>query len=94
MVYNNFPRPNPDEKQKSAIEQTAQGILDARNLYPNSNLAAPYNSAFMPPELRKAHQANDRAVMAVYGFSVKETSEAICVAELMRMYQELMKYDK
>ena len=90
VVYNNFPWPNPDEKQKAAIEQTAQGILDARKLYPDSSLADLYNEALMPPELRKAHQANDRAVMAAYGFSVKDMTEAACVAELMRMYQELV----
>ena len=44
----------------------------------------------MPPELRKAHQANDRAVMAAYGFDTK-ISEAECVAALMRMYQILVK---
>ena len=93
VVYNNFPWPNPDEKQKAVIEQTAQGILDARKLYPDSSLADLYNEALMPPELRKAHQANDRAVMAAYGFSVKETSEAACVAELMKMYQSLVGKD-
>ena len=90
VVYNNFPWPNPDEKQKAAIEQTAQGILDARNLYPDSSLADLYNEALMPPELRKAHQANDRSVMVAYGFSVKDMTEAACVAELMKMYQELV----
>ena len=90
VVYNNFPWPNPDEKQKAAIEQTAQGILDARKLYPDSSLADLYNEALMPPELRKAHQANDRAVMAAYGFSVKDMTEAACVAELMKIYQELV----
>ncbi len=93
VVYNNFPWPNPDEKQKAAIEQTAQGILDARNLYPDSSLADIYNEALMPPELRKAHQANDRAVMAAYGFSVKDMTEAACVAELMKMYQSLVGKD-
>ena len=76
--------------REPSVEQTAQGILDARNLYPDSSLADIYNEALMPPELRKAHQANDRAVMAAYGFSVKDMTEAACVAELMRMYQELV----
>ena len=44
----------------------------------------------MPPELRKAHQMNDKAVMLAYGFSVKDMNESKCVAELMRMYQRLM----
>ena len=88
IVYNNFPWCNPTPEQKSKIEQTAQAILDARALYPNSSLADLYDELTMPPELRKAHQNNDRAVMAAYGFSTKMT-ESECVAELMKMYQEL-----
>jgi hypothetical protein len=70
------------------IEKTAQGILDARGLYPDSSLADLYDPLTMPPELRKAHQMNDRAVMQAYGFSTK-MSESDCVAELMKMYQKL-----
>ena len=90
LVYNNFPWPNPTCEQKTKIEQTAQAILDARALYSNASLADLYDELTMPPELRKAHQANDRAVMQAYGFSVKDMSEADCVAELMKMYQELV----
>ncbi|MBR4695320.1 MAG: class I SAM-dependent DNA methyltransferase, partial [Selenomonadaceae bacterium] len=90
VVYNNFPWPNPTEEQRKAIEQTAQGILEARNRYPDSSLADLYNEALMPPELRKAHQANDRAVMGAYGFDVGSMTEAGCVAELMKMYQALV----
>ena len=43
----------------------------------------------MPPELRKAHQQNDKAVMQAYGFWGKLNSEPACVAELMKMYQTL-----
>lgn len=89
VVYNNFPWPNPSEEQKARIEQTAQGILDARALYPDCSLADLYDETTMPPELRKAHQANDRAVMQAYGFDVKTTTEASCVAELMKRYQQL-----
>ena len=88
IVYNNFPWPNPTEEQKVKIEQTAQGILDARAKYPESSLADLYDELTMPPELRKAHQANDRAVMAAYGFSVKIT-ESECVAELFKLYSQL-----
>lgn len=91
IVYNNFPWPSPTAEQKIKIEKTAQGILDARALYPNSSLADLYNPVLMPIELRKAHQVNDRAVMQAYGFNIKEMSEADCVAELMKMYQELVK---
>ncbi len=87
-VYNNFPWPEPTATQKSAIEQTAQGILDARAKYPDCSLADLYDETTMPPELRKAHQQNDRAVMQAYGFSLKMT-ESECVAELMKLYQKL-----
>ena len=89
IVYNNFPWPTPTNEQKALIEQTAQGILDARALYPDASLADLYDELTMPPELRKAHQQNDRAVMAAYGFPVKGFTESDCVAALMRMYQEL-----
>ena len=89
IVYNNFPWPVPTEKQKAKIEQTAQAILDARELYPDCSLAVLYNEVTMPPELRKAHQVNDRAVMEAYGFWGKFNSESACVAELMKMYQQL-----
>ena len=90
IVYNNFPWPNPTDKQKEKIEKTAQEILNARALYPNSSLADLYDELTMPPELRKAHQQNDKAVMEAYGFSIKMT-ESDCVAELMKMYQTLTK---
>lgn len=89
IVYNNFPWPQPSAQQQAAIEGTARAILDARALYPDSSLADLYDEVTMPVELRKAHQANDRAVMAAYGFSVREMTESDCVTELMRMYQQL-----
>ena len=89
VVYNNFPWPTPTEEQKAAIEKTAQAILDARALYPDCSLADLYDEVAMPPELRKAHQENDRAVMRAYGFWGKLNTESECVAELMKMYQKL-----
>lgn len=91
VVYNNFPWPSPTDAQKAKIEQTAQAILDARALYPDSSLADLYDETTMPPELRRAHQQNDKAVMQAYGFDIKTTTEASCVAELMKMYQALTK---
>ena len=88
IVYNNFPWPTPSVQQQQKIEQTAKAILDARLLYPDSSLADLYDEVAMPPELRKAHQNNDRAVMQAYGFSVKDMTESICIAELMKLYQE------
>ena len=90
IVYNNFPWPTPTDAQKAKIEQTAQAILDARALYPDASLADLYDEIAMPPELRKAHQQNDRAVMQAYGFDVATTTETSCVAELMRRYQKLV----
>lgn len=89
IVYNNFPWPTPTPAQKAQIEKTAQAILDARALYPDSSLADLYDELTMPVELRKAHRANDKAVMEAYGFWGKLNSEAACVAELMKMYKAL-----
>ena len=87
-VYNNFPWPTPTDEQKARIEQTAQGILDARALYPGSSLADLYDELTMPVELRRAHQDNDRAVMQAYGFNVKTMTESQCVAELFKLYRD------
>jgi len=90
IVYNNFPWPAPTDEQKAKIEQTAQAILNARALYPDSSLADLYDDLSMPVELRKAHQENDRAVMQAYGFPVKSSfTESQCVAELFKMYKEM-----
>lgn len=89
IVYNNFPWPKVTDEQKARIEQTAQAILDARAVYPNASLADLYDELTMPPDLRTAHQNNDRAVMAAYGFSTKMT-ESECVAELFMLYQALV----
>ena len=88
LVYNNFPWPNPTNDQKAIIEQTAQGILDARELYPGKSLADLYDPDKMPEELRIAHEANDKAVMDAYGFA-SDMGEPEIVAELMKLYQKL-----
>lgn len=87
VVYNNFPWPSPTPEQEAKIKATAQTILDARALYPDSSLADLYDPAFMPKELLQAHRQNDRAVMQVYGFSTKMT-ESECVAELFKLYEK------
>lgn len=89
IVYNNFPWPSPSAEQKARIEVTAQAILDARALYSDCSLADLYDEVTMPPELRRAHQQNDKAVMQAYGFWGKLNTETECVAELMKMYQAL-----
>lgn len=91
IVYNTFPWPNPTDAKKIKIEQTAQAILEARAQYPDYSLADMYGEKmYLFPELLKAHQNNDRAVMQAYGFSIKDMTESSCVAELMKMYQGLV----
>ena len=88
IVYNNFPWCTPTDAQKAAIEQTAQGILDARSRFPGSSLAALYDEAAMPPALRKAHRANDKAVLAAYNLPA-DITESACVAELFERYRAM-----
>ena len=96
IVYNNFPWPEVTESQKEKISKTAQAILDARELYPDSSLADLYDELTMPVELRRAHQANDKAVMEVYDMTKivdgKKTwlTESETVARLFEMYEEII----
>ena len=91
IVYNNFPWPEVDNAQREEIAATAQAILDARALYPDSSLADLYDEVTMPVELRRAHQANDRAVMRAYGFPVsRDFTEADCVARLFQLYKDII----
>lgn len=96
IVYNNFPWPIVTEEQKQFIANTAQGILDARALYPDCSLADLYDELKMPVELRKAHQANDIVVMKAYGMikkvDGKDTflTESETVSKLFELYEELM----
>ncbi|MDO5307970.1 MAG: methylase [Planctomycetia bacterium] len=90
VVYNNFIWPEATAEQRARIEATAQGILDARALYPESSLADLYDVTTMPKELRDAHNANDRAVLAAYGFG-KGATESEIVARLMTLYAEATK---
>ena len=90
IVYNNFPWPAITPEQEAEISRTAQAILDARNLYPDCSLADLYDEVTMPVELRRAHQANDKAVMKAYGLPAT-TSESDTVAHLFQLYEELTK---
>ena len=87
IVYNNFVWPTATGQQRQRIEQTAQAILTAHEEWPDSSLAALYDETTMPPDLRKAHQANDRAVLAAYGWA-EDTAEADIVSRLMELYQQ------
>lgn len=88
IVYNNFPWPKLDEKQEERLQSTAEMILEARDIYSDWSYADLYNELTMPPELRNAHQENDKAVMEAYGFDWRNMTESECVAELMKLYQE------
>lgn len=90
LVYNTFPWPDCSKARRLNIEQTAQRILDARALYPDSSLADLYDPLSMPTELINAHRANDRAVWEAYGKAWDITSEPDCVAFLMTEYQRLI----
>ncbi len=88
IVYNNFPWPQLTEGQRARVAQTAQAILDARAQYPDCSPAQLYgDNSFLFPDLVKAHQANDKAVLELYGLSVKATETEI-VGRLMEMYLE------
>ena len=94
LVYDNFVWPDSTEEQRKKIEKTAQAILDARALYPDSSLADLYDPLTMPKELLKAHQDNDRAVMEAYKLPVGTTTESDAVAHLFKMYEKLIEEDK
>ena len=87
IVYNNFPWCNPTDEQKAKIEQTAQAILDARSQFPEASLADLYNPLTMPPVLRKAHEANDKAVEKAYRRTFSNDDER--VAFLFEKYVEM-----
>lgn len=88
IVYNNFPWPTVTDKQVKQIEQSAQNILKVRNQFPDSTLADLYDPNAMPPELLKAHEANDRAVLKAYGLKTSSTEKEI-VLHLFKLYEKL-----
>lgn len=90
IVYNNFPWPIIEKEKYERLKLTGRKIIEARQLYPDWSYADLYNELTMPPELRKAHQENDKAVMEAYGFDWRKMSESECVAELMKMYEKLI----
>ena len=94
IVYNNFPWPNPTSEQKAMIENTAKLILEARKKYSNCSLADMYDdNMLLYPELKRAHQLNDKAVWEAYGKRWNIKSESECVQTLMDMYKEITKED-
>ena len=94
IVYNTFPWPDdpvyPVNPVKEKITATVQGILDARAAHPDCSLAVLYDPLTMPPDLRAAHEANDRAVLAAYGLA-PDTPEPEIVAHLFKLYADKVK---
>jgi hypothetical protein len=87
IIYNNYPWPNPTDKQRAVIETSAQNILDERKKYLELSLATLYDSNTMPPELIKAHQKLDKAVESAYDRVFDDDSQR--VAYLFERYQKL-----
>ena len=91
LVYNTFPTPpgfGNESADSSKLEPLAQAILDARTTHSNATLAELYDPDLMPPNLRRAHQALDRAVDRIYrraGFS----SERERVEHLFMLYEKM-----
>lgn len=88
LTYNTFPWPRDlSDKQQESIESCGQGVLNARKQFPNASLADLYDPLSMPPALREAHTALDRAVDAAYG-KKDFKSDAERVAFLFDLYQK------
>ena len=87
LVYNTFPLPNGD---LAALDPYAQAVLDARVAHPGATLADLYDPDLMPANLRRAHQALDRAVDKMYrraGFD----SDRARVEHLFGLYERMVK---
>jgi hypothetical protein len=88
IVYNNYPWPEaPTDKQKQAVEEAAQVVLDARAQFPDSSLADLYDPNTMPPVLVKAHQQLDKAVDLCYR-PQPFTTEAKRIEYLFELYEK------
>jgi len=89
VVYNTFPLPPVSKSRLAQLGRHAQRVLDARAEHPDASLADLYDPDFMPPALRKAHQALDKAVDRLYrksGF----TSDSERAGHLLRLYEKLV----
>ena len=87
-VYNSFPWPEMTASQKKRIEELSRAVLDMRAMFPNLSLDVLYDRDAMPPVLRKAHHALDRAVDRLYrrsGFG----SERERVEHLFMLYEKM-----
>jgi hypothetical protein len=89
IVYNTFPWPEVNDKQRSRIRSLAQSVLDARAQFPNSTLADLYDVDAMPPQLRKAHRVLDDAVDRLYR-SAAFTGDRDRAEHLFGLYEKLV----
>ena len=87
LVYNTFPTP-PGNSDRSKLEPLAQAVLDARVVHPDATLADLYDPDLMPPNLRRAHHALDRAVDRLYR-RARFTSERERVEHLFALYERM-----
>ena len=87
LVYNSFPLP-PKDADLSRLDRLAQAVLDARGAHAGATLADLYDPDLMPPDLRKAHQALDRAVDRLYR-RPRFGSERERVEHLFMLYERM-----
>ena len=91
VVYNTFPTPpgfKSENASLSALEPLAQAVLDARAAHPDATLADLYDPDLMPPTLRRAHHALDRAVDRLYR-RARFMSERERVEYLFALYERM-----
>jgi hypothetical protein len=90
ITYHNFPYPPAASDQRQAVEEAAQGVLDARAAHPDSTLADLYDPLSMPRDLLAAHRTLDKAVLAAYGLPADADPTSI-LSHLFRLYEQLTK---
>ena len=78
----------PPTSDLSKLTPHAQAILDARANYPDASLADLYDPDIMPADLRRAHQANDKAVDRLYRKAAFK-SERDRVEHLFQLYEKM-----
>ena len=88
IVYNNFPWPESTDAQKAKIAQTAQAILDACALYPDSSLADLYDEVLMPPELLNLTKTMIVLLCRYMALILKLLQKANVWLNWMRLYKQ------
>ena len=91
LVYNTFPTPPnfiSGNTNLSKLEPLAQAVLEARDVHPDATLADLYDPDLMPPNLRRAHKALDRAVDRFYRRTAF-SSEHKRIEHLFMLYEKM-----